>query len=300
MTATLYSLGISPCPNDTFIFDALLHQRIPLPFATRLHMADVESLNSLAGEAALDITKLSLYAALRVLDRYAIINSGAALGRGCGPLVVSRPGLAPEALAKARIAIPGRLTTANLLLSLTGRFAGPREEMPFDQVMPALLSQKAELGVIIHEGRFTYAERGLSLVLDLGAWWEEYSGLPLPLGLIAVKRSLGHKAILDIQDAVRRSLEHARTFPEQSKGFIRSHAQEMDEAVMAAHIATFVNDFSLDLRDEGRSAILALLRAAQQEAESSAPSYPLSMESVFAPYVGSAHTRQEALCGNLS
>jgi len=286
MSTITYSLGISPCPNDTFIFDALINRRVPLPFAVTAHMADVEELNTLACRGALDITKLSLAAALRVLDRYRLLNSGAALGRGCGPLVVARPGLAQEAFSTARIAIPGRLTTANLLLSLNDQLHGPRTEMVFDQIMPALLAEKADLGLIIHEGRFTYAEKGLSLVLDLGAWWESHTGLPLPLGVIAVRRDLGERAALDIQEAIQRSLEYAHAAPEDGKEFIRSHAQEMNEAVMSAHIATFVNDFSRDLGDEGRNAVIALLQTAQKELtafDPAAPVFPLSTQTIFAP-----------------
>jgi 1,4-dihydroxy-6-naphthoate synthase len=201
--------------------------------------------------------------------------------------VVARPGLAGEAFSTARVAIPGRLTTANLLLSLSGRFHGPRTEMVFDQVMPALLAGKADLGLIIHEGRFTYAEKGLSLVLDLGVWWESHTGLPLPLGVIAMRRNLGERAALDVQEAIQRSLEYAYAAPEDGKEFIRSHAQEMDEAVMSAHIATFVNDFSRDLGDEGRDAVVTLLRTAQKELaafDPAAPVFPLSAQTVFAPF----------------
>lgn len=292
MPTVSYSLGISPCPNDTFIFDALIHRRIPVPFATTLHMADVEELNTLARRGILEITKLSLSAALGVLDRYMILNSGAALGRGCGPLVVSRAGLSPDCFATARIAVPGRLTTANLLLSLTGQFHGPRREMVFDQVMPALLSGKADIGVIIHEGRFTYAGQGLSLILDLGAWWERRSGLPLPLGVIAVRRDLGVKTALAVQDAIRQSLEHARAHPEDSREFLRAHAQEMDESVMSAHVAAFVTAFSLDLGDEGQRAILTLLRAARKELGEGPPPGPsLDRQEIFVP----PHERPDAV-----
>lgn len=283
-----YSLGISPCPNDTFIFEALIHRRISLPFSVAMHMVDVEALNELVGKVALDITKLSLTAILNVLDKYMILNAGAALGRGCGPLVVSRPGLSQEALATARVAIPGRLTTANLLLSLTDKFHGPRQEMVFDQVMPALLSGRADIGVIIHEGRFTYANKGLSLILDLGAWWEEHTGLPLPLGVIAIRRDLGVHAALEVQDAIKRSVEYASAFPEQSKAFIRTHAQEMDEKIIDRHIATFVNDFSRTLGSEGQGAILSLLKAAQAELDprhTNKTIPPLTPEAVFAPVV---------------
>lgn len=270
-----YSLGVSPCPNDTYIFDALIHGRFAAPFEVSTHLADVEELNGLAREGRLEITKLSLAAAARSLDQYVLINSGAALGRGCGPLVVSRRGFPEEEWDTASIAVPGRLTTANLLLSLTGRFAGPREEMIFDQVMPAVEQGRTGLGVIIHEGRFTYAERGLSLVLDLGQWWERHSGMPLPLGVIAVRRDLGMDTALLVEEAVRQSLLFARAHPEAGRDFIRSKAQEMDEAVMRSHIDMFVNDFSLNLGEEGQKAIEALLREAAREAGFSLPPLPV-------------------------
>ena len=284
MNTPLYTLGISPCPNDTFIFDALIHRRTEAPFTVQPHMADVEELNALASRGTLEITKLSLAAASKVLDRYMLLNSGAALGRGCGPLVVSRAGVRHSTHKHCSIAIPGRLTTANLLLSLTGSFQGPRQEMVFDRIIPAVQSGKADLGVIIHEGRFTYAEHGLELVLDLGEWWERHTGLPLPLGVIAVRRDLGRQAALQIQQAIHRSLEHARAHPADGEAFIREHAQEMDPAVMAAHIRTFVNDFSLDLGEEGRRAVLDLLRAARKETGEALPeAAALLPEQVFAP-----------------
>ena len=275
MSQPAYSFGISPCPNDTYIFDALIHGRSPAPFSTNVHMADVEELNALAREGRLDVTKLSMAAAAHVLDRYILLNSGAALGRGCGPLVVSRRDLTDDECRHARIAIPGRMTTANLLLSLTGRFSGPREEMIFDQVMPAVEQGRADIGVIIHEGRFTYAGRGLHLVLDLGQWWEKTTGMPLPLGVIAVRRDLGMHAALRVEEAIRQSLLHARAHPEAGRAFIRAHAQEMDEAVMNSHIAMFVNEYSLDLAQEGRKAMQALLQAAANEAGFPLPHAPV-------------------------
>ena len=214
-------------------------------------------------------------AAAYILDRYILLNAGAALGRGCGPLVVSRRELSADECRSARIAIPGKMTTANLLLSLTGRFDGPREEMIFDQVMPAVERGRADLGVIIHEGRFTYADRGLRLVLDLGQWWEETTRMPLPLGVIAARRDLGPEGILEVEEAIRQSLLHARAHPDDGRVFIRAHAQEMDENVMASHIATFVNDYSLDLGEEGRRAMESLLQAAAKEAGISLPSLPI-------------------------
>ncbi|MDR1490962.1 MAG: 1,4-dihydroxy-6-naphthoate synthase [Desulfovibrio sp.] len=272
------SLGISPCPNDTYIFEALIHGRIPAPFSPRLHMADVEELNARALRGELDVSKLSLAVVPEILKHYILLNSGGALGRGCGPLLVARPDLKEKDQAGGRVAIPGRMTTANLLLSLHGGFRGPRLEMSFDRVMPALCAKEAELGLIIHEGRFTYAGQGLSLVLDLGQWWEKEKNLPLPLGIIAVRRSLGRDFALAANDAVRASLSYARSHPDEGKKFIAAHAKEMDEDVMRRHIELFVNDYSMDLGREGREAVLELLRAGTSESDVSLPDLPLFVE----------------------
>lgn len=278
MPRPLYSFGISPCPNDTYIFDALIHGRSPASFDTRLFMADVEELNVLARGSRLAVTKVSMAAAAHILDRYLLLNVGAALGRGCGPLVVSREELSVAECRNASIAIPGKMTTANLLLALTGCFAGPREEMIFDQVMSAVEQGRVALGVIIHEGRFTYADRGLKLVLDLGQWWETTTRLPLPLGVIAARRDLGLEAIRRVEEAIRQSLLHARANPDDSLAFSRAHAQEMDETVMASHIATFVNEYSLDLGEEGRRAMESLLQAAADDAGISLPQLPFFVD----------------------
>lgn len=275
------SLGISPCPNDTYIFSALIEGRVTLPGGpgaigpVEAYFADVEELNVLAGQGRLDVTKLSASAAAGVLDEYVILNAGGALGRGCGPLLVaSRPASAGE-LRTARLAVPGALTTANLLLSLHGGFIGPRREMVFDEVMPAVISGECEAGVIIHESRFTYPDHGLYLVLDLGAWWEEATGAPIPLGVIAARRSLGSDALLRIEEGIRRSLERAGTHPDEGRAFIRAHAQEMDETVLATHIAAFVNEFSLDLGLEGRDAVARLARRAAEARGIRVPDKPL-------------------------
>lgn len=276
------SLGISPCPNDTFIFSALVDGRVPLPAGVgplNLHMADVEELNSLAAGSALDVTKLSVAAAAEVLDDYVLLNSGGALGRGCGPLLVAARPCAVADLASAPIAIPGRKTTGNLLLSLHGAFNGPRREMLFDAIMPAVSAGELPVGVVIHEGRFTYADRGLHLVLDLGAWWEETMRAPLPLGVIAARRSLGADAIQAIDRCIHDSLALGRRDPLAGRDFVRAHAQEMDEAVLSAHIATFVNEFSLDLGREGRDAVRAMLEKAAELAGGELP----QGKALFAP-----------------
>ena len=265
MSETL-SLGLSPCPNDTFIFHALLHGLVPAPVAFRPHLADVEELNGLARRKELDVTKMSLGAAARIMDDYALLASGAALGWGCGPLVVARSALPPYAWARGRVAGPGLLTTANLLLTLHGGFQGPRREMLFSEVMPAVARGDADLGVIIHEGRFTYQRMGLTRILDLGEWWEGAFHMPLPLGAIAVRRGVPPATAKAVQTAIAGSLRYARAHPAASRDFIRSHAQELDDAVTRAHIETFVTDYSLDLGEAGRKAIELLVgRAAALE-----------------------------------
>lgn len=256
------SLGLSPCPNDTYIFHALLHGLTPAPTAIRPYLADVEQLNALARQKKLDVTKMSLGAAAQIMDDYALLSSGAALGWGCGPLVVARKTLPPEAWREARVAVPGLLTTANLLLTLHGGFQGPRREMLFSEVMPAVARGDVDLGVIIHEGRFTYARMGLTKLLDLGQWWEEAFHLPLPLGAIAVRRDLPLATAYAVQAAIAESLAYARACPEASRDFVRRHAQEMEESVTSAHIETFVTDFSLDLGQAGRAAIETLVSRA--------------------------------------
>lgn len=264
------SLGLSPCPNDTYIFSSLLEGRSPLPkgvASIQPHFADVEELNALAREGRLDVSKLSASAVADVLDDYVVLNSGGALGRGCGPLLVApcsgEIGAGkPEDFRTASIVVPGLLTTANLLLSLTGMFSGPREERIFDAIMPLLEKREFDAGVIIHESRFTYRDHGLSLVLDLGKWWEDATGTPIPLGVIVAKRSLGEPVIRAVDAAIRQSLERANAHPGEGMPFIRERAQEMDDRVLEQHIAMFVNEFSLSLGDEGKNAVKELVSRA--------------------------------------
>jgi 1,4-dihydroxy-6-naphthoate synthase len=270
-----YSLGISPCPNDTFIFGALVQGLVAVPHNYEVRLADVEELNARAAQELLDITKLSVAVMPQILDRYVLLRAGGALGRGCGPVLVARKSVPLETLAEAVIAIPGRMTTANLLLSLHGMHHGPRPEMIFDQVMPAVARGEVDAGVVIHEGRFTYEAHGLVKLLDLGAWWEQATGLPLPLGGIAVRRSLGMETALQVEDAIRRSLAFARENPEQLRPFIRRHAQELDDSVIDSHIATFVNDYSMNLGTEGMHAIRTLVTMGARVAGLPLPEAPL-------------------------
>lgn len=258
------TLGYSPCPNDTFIFYALTHGLIDLPgLAFDQRLEDVETLNRLALDGALDLTKTSYHALGHLRNDYALLRSGGALGRGCGPLVVARQATDMARLRGQRIAIPGRLTTANLLLQLCGSGYEELLVLPFDRIMAAVAGGEADAGVIIHESRFTYRSHGLAQVLDLGAWWEEETGLPIPLGGILARRSLGAETIRRIDAALRQSVDYAFAHPQESRRYIKEHAQELEDAVIESHIGLYVNDFSRDLGDEGVRAVEALLARAE-------------------------------------
>ena len=258
------NLGYSPCPNDTFIFYALTHQKVMLPgYVVTQRLEDVETLNQLALSGQLDLTKISYHAFGHLREEYTLLCSGGALGRGCGPLVIAPQAVDMPSLRGKRIAVPGRLTTANLLLQLYGTGYDNLLIMPFDQIMPALERGMVDAGVIIHESRFTYRRAGFHEVLDLGAWWEADSGLPIPLGGILARRALGAETIRLVDQAIRASLEYARSHPQEPRVYIREHAQELDDQVIDAHIALYVNDFSLDLGVEGVAAVETLLGRAE-------------------------------------
>lgn len=267
-------IGISPCPNDTFIFHALLHGLVDAPVRFDPVLADVEVLNGMARRGEADVCKLSVAAAAGVLDEYVLLRSGGAMGYGVGPILVAKEGVSLDDLDGGKVAIPGHMTTANLLFGLCCREKGlkpERVEMVFDEVMPAVNRGDVAAGVVIHEGRFTFAEHGLARLLDLGGWWEQSRGLPIPLGAIAVRRSLGSEMIRELDEAVRRSILYARENPEAGRQWIRSHAQEMDAGVVARHIETFVTDYSLDVGEEGERAVTALLGEASCEADCKPP-----------------------------
>ncbi|HTL51397.1 MAG TPA: 1,4-dihydroxy-6-naphthoate synthase, partial [Planctomycetota bacterium] len=208
------TLGFSPCPNDTYIFDAWVNGRLcPSAPVVNTQLEDVETLNRWALEGRLDVTKISFHAYAYARGRYTLLNAGGALGRGCGPLVVSKKPLTQADLEHASIAIPGHLTTAHLLLKLFQPKLAPARVMTFDEIMPAIAAGVVDAGVIIHESRFTYPRYGLQLVRDLGQWWEETTGLPIPLGGIVAKTSLGPARIAAIETAIRQSLLHANAHP---------------------------------------------------------------------------------------
>ena len=260
-------LGISPCPNDTYIFDAWVRGMLgPDAPAVDCRLEDVSTLNDLAFAHELDVVKVSFYAYGRLRDTYELINAGGALGRGCGPLVIAKnTGIAAEQLPSMRIAVPGRWTTANLLFSLYAPAAQNKVYMSFDEIMPAVAAGDVDAGVIIHEGRFTYQSYGLSMVEDLGSWWEKATGHPIPLGAIIAKKELGPKTLARVEAAIRASLHHARANPDAPRVFMKQHATEMDETVMDSHVALYVNDFSFNYGEEGRAAIRHLLACGEKK-----------------------------------
>ncbi|MFK7797503.1 MAG: 1,4-dihydroxy-6-naphthoate synthase [Aureispira sp.] len=257
------TLGFSPCPNDTFIFDALIHEKIDTEgLYFEVQLGDVEQLNQKAFRQELDITKLSYHAYAHLLPHYALLNSGSALGNNCGPLLIAKTNLNTANLSNISIAIPGQYTTANFLLSLAFPEAQQKKELLFSDIEQAVLEEQVDAGLIIHENRFTYQDKGLVKLLDLGEWWENNTRLPIPLGGIVVKRE--HPIALQqrIDRVLRRSIEYAFANPDSSLPYVRLHAQEMDTAVMKQHIALYVNDYSVDLGAKGRAAVQYLFDTA--------------------------------------
>lgn len=225
-------------------------------------MEDVETLNQWATEGKLDITKLSYSTFLHTVDRYALLHSGSALGEGVGPLLVARQPLDMARLHEYRIAIPGVKTTANLLLSLAHPLAKNKTELLFSDIEAAVLDSRYDAGLIIHESRFTYAQKGLVKLMDLGDWWEQATGAAIPLGGIVMRRSLGADLCATVDDIIRKSLTLSwQRYPELS-GFVKANAQEMEEAVMRKHIDLYVNDYTTDLGERGRKAIATLFEKA--------------------------------------
>ncbi len=258
------TLGYSPCPNDTYIFYALAHGKIDgngLLFRERLE--DVETLNRLALERELDISKVSCHALGFIRDEYCVLRAGGALGRGCGPLVVARDYGFMDELKGKRVALPGRYTTASLLFGLYGVGCGELVFQPFHTIIDAVAKGEVDAGVIIHESRFTYASYGLKKVLDLGDWWEKETGHPIPLGCIVARRSLGVPTLSGIERMLRESILYAGNNPSDVKEYIRAHSQEMSDDVCSAHIGLYVNHFALELGREGEAAMEVLLARAE-------------------------------------
>ncbi len=262
---TKLTLGFSSCPNDTFIFDALVHNKIDVGnLEFEFILADVEELNNLALEGNIDVTKLSYNAYAYVSHNYKLLNSGSALGNSNGPLLISKQKIYPDELDDISVAIPGRLTTANLLLSIAYPKLINKFEYLFSDIEERVLSGETDAGLIIHENRFTYARKSLRKIVDLGEFWETKTGMPIPLGGIVVNRKLPFELQCFLDKLVRKSLEYAYSNPLSSFDFVKQYAQEMDEEIMRKHIDLYVNDYSLDLGDKGRNAILRLYEEAQK------------------------------------
>ncbi|NVO08959.1 MAG: 1,4-dihydroxy-6-naphthoate synthase [Bacteroidales bacterium] len=258
-------LCFSTCPNDTFMFDALVNGRIANnDFTFDIHLGDIDELNRLAFDGAADITKISFNAFAKVCDKYQLLNSGSALGNGVGPLVISRRLIYPDEIKHAKIAIPGLETTANMLFTIAFPEAKNKKVYLFSDIEEAILSNEVDAGVIIHENRFTYEKKGLKKIIDLGEYWEEQTKLPIPLGGIAIKRSLPDNIKIKINQLLRKSIEHAFSYPKESYPYVRKYAQAMEEEVMYKHIQLYVNDYSVDLRTKGRDAIIELFKRSSE------------------------------------
>ncbi len=262
----ILSLGFSPCPNDCFIFDALVHNKIDtegLQFNVELH--DVETLNQKALRCELDITKLSFHACGYVLDKYILLRSGSALGFNCGPILIQKPdGKSPKNIEDMTAAIPGKLTTANFLLSLAYPNLKNKVEYAFSEIEEAVLKGEVDAGLIIHENRFTYQEKGLKKIIDLGEYWESLIHAPIPLGGIVAKRNLNEGLLQKINGLIRKSVEFAFSNPESCMSYVKAHAQEMNPEVMKKHIELYVNKFSIDLGEEGVKAVNLMFNKAKE------------------------------------
>jgi len=259
------SLGFSPCPNDCFMFDAIVNQRIDLEgleFSARL--ADVEALNQAAFAGDADVTKLSYHAYAFCIGDYVLLDAGSALGRNCGPLLISKRAISRDEVAagRLRIAIPGKYTTANFLLGLAFPQAQDKTALVFSEIESALLQDRFDAGLIIHENRFTYSAKGLKRIIDLGEYWEGETGAPIPLGGIVIKRSIPDDVKQRVNRVIRRSVEYAFAHRTASLDYVRAHAQEMSEDVMYKHIDLYVNEYSVDLGTEGRRAVELLFEKA--------------------------------------
>ncbi|RMG79495.1 MAG: 1,4-dihydroxy-6-naphthoate synthase, partial [Bacteroidetes bacterium] len=260
------TLGFSPCPNDTFIFDAMVHGKTDTEgLEFEVCLADVETLNQKAFDQALDITKLSYHAYAFLRREYNLLDAGSALGNNCGPLLIAREKMPPEAIEKATIAIPGKYTTANFLLSLAWPKATRKVEMVFSEIEDAVLSGQTDAGLIIHENRFTYEAKGLVKIMDLGEYWESTTGLPIPLGGIVVRKDLPLEIQRKVNRVMKRSVAFAFENPDQTRDFVRAHATEMDERVMYEHIRLYVNDYTKDLKNEGKAAVRKLFKTAAEK-----------------------------------
>jgi 1,4-dihydroxy-6-naphthoate synthase len=259
------TLAYSPCPNDTYVFAALTNGLLDDAPDVRVHLADIEELNNSAARAQFELTKVSYGAIPFLMERYRILPSGGAVGRGCGPLLVARPAESPPLFAdfaRRRIAIPGERTTAFMLLQLALGARPKVVQMRFDRIIAAVASGEVDAGLIIHESRFTYRDAGLIAIADLGEWWENMTVLPIPLGAVVVRDDVDSEQVQRVDAAIRRSLAFARANEAAVMPYVREHAAEMNDDVMRAHIELYVNEFTEDLGETGRNAVRALFARA--------------------------------------
>jgi 1,4-dihydroxy-6-naphthoate synthase len=267
------SIGFSPCPNDTFIFDALINKKIDTEgFEFEPVLEDVQTLNAWAAQGKLDISKLSFPALFNNLEQYIILNSGSALGKGVGPLLIGKKMVDVRDVAHCTIAIPGENTTANFLLNFA--FPTVKNKIPllFSEIENAVLQEEVDLGVIIHENRFTYQQKGLHKICDLGEVWEERQKAPIPLGCIAAKKSLLSEVRQKVNALIQKSLEYSFQNYPQVSSYVKEHAQAMEEEVMRKHIELYVNNYSIDLKEDGRKAIEQLYKVYLQQRGIESPS----------------------------
>jgi 1,4-dihydroxy-6-naphthoate synthase len=257
-----FTLAYSPCPNDTFIFYNMVHKQLFSGFTIKEELHDVEKLNQSAKIELYDSTKLSFFAYFHVLDKYKLLNSGSALGSGCGPLIVKKKGKQIGDLKGKNILVPGLMTTANLLTNVYLNSNFIPIALRYDLIMDKILSDEYDAGVIIHEERFTYEKRGLEKIVDLGDFWEGTYGHPIPLGAISIKKSIDSVIQKSFDSVIKKSLEMAYSNPVEPKSYILENAQEKDENVVQSHIDLYVNNYSLDLGDKGKKAIEFLLEKA--------------------------------------
>ncbi len=260
------SLAFSPCPNDTFIFDAMVHHKIDTEgFDFDYSMADVEELNQAAFNHQPDICKVSYHAYLYLINKYVLLHSGSALGNDVGPLFISKNRVNKEDLKDLKVAIPGKYTTANLLLSLAYPEIKNKQEILFSDIENSVLTGKFDAGLIIHENRFTYQQKGLQLITDLGKTWYQLTNQPIPLGGIIIKRDIPTSTKQSINRILKRSVEFAFKNPDSASNFIRCHAQEMNKEIMYKHIELYVNEYTLDLGVKGKKAITTLFEMAVEK-----------------------------------
>lgn len=260
------TLGFSPCPNDTFIFDAMVHGKIDTEGITfKYYLADIEDLNKKALDGEPDITKISCFAYAFAAADYLILDSGSALGSNNGPLLISKRKMDPSEISGIRVAIPGRYTTANMLFSIAWPEVSDKAELLFSEIEDALLREKFDAGLIIHESRFTYYKKGLYKIADMGEFWQELTGLPVPLGMIAINRRIPAETALKVNRIIRKSVEYALLHPSDSDNFVTENAKEMDRSVMSGHIDLYVNEYTRNLGANGKLAISELFRIARKK-----------------------------------